>query len=324
MYLTRKVTRKITEKYSVTVKYIKRYQAPQEAKGLMRKFGECVKLMGNKYRKMVFFMIVSASRRTDIPTYHSDWFFDRVKEGFVLTRNPMNHNQIREVSLRPDEVSGIVFWTKNPLPMTDRLDELENYMYYFQFSVTPYGKDIELNLPRKNNEILSAFKGLADKIGPDRVIWRYDPILINEKYSADYHVRAFERIAREFQGFTKKVVISFIDRSYRNVKRNLKELALIDLSADEQDRLASRLAEIARSCGLSVEACAQDIDLAKHEINPAKCIDDVLLSNLLGYKIDVKKDRNQRSACGCAASVDIGVYNTCLNGCRYCYANWQC
>ena len=272
---------------------------------------------------MVFFMIISASRRTDIPTYYSDWFFNRIKEGFVLTRNPMNYNQIRKVNLAPEEVSGIVFWTKNPLPMMDRLNELENYMYYFQFSVTPYGKDIEPNLPQKNDEILSIFKRLADKIGPDRVIWRYDPILINEKYSADYHARAFERIANEFRDFTRKVVISFIDSSYRNVKRNLKELALIDLNADEQDRLVSRLAETAHNCGLSIEACAQDIDLAGHGINPAKCIDDALFSNLLGYKVDVKKDKNQRSACGCASSVDIGVYNTCLNGCKYCYANYN-
>ena len=143
-------------------------------------------------------MIISASRRTDIPSFYSDWFYNKIHEGFVMTRNPRNFNQVKKISLSLDAVDGIVFWTKNPLPMIGRLRELHEFTYYFQFSLTSYGRDIETNLPSKTNELLPTFKKLSDIIGADRVIWRYDPILINQKYTGDYHLRAFDKIAKEF------------------------------------------------------------------------------------------------------------------------------
>ena len=140
-------------------------------------------------------MIISASRRTDIPTYYSDWFFNRIKEGFVFVRNPMNAHQISRIDLRPDVVDGIVFWTKNPLPMLDRLDLLKEYTYYFQFTLTSYGEDVESNIPSKSNVIIPSFQRLSDKLGPERVIWRYDPIFLSQKYSIDYHIHYFEMLA---------------------------------------------------------------------------------------------------------------------------------
>jgi len=198
-------------------------------------------------------MIISASRRNDIPSYYSDWFYKRIQEGFVLVRNPMNFRQISRISLSADVVDGIVFWTKNPIPMLDRLSELEKYMYYFQFSVTPYGSDIESNLPSKTETILPTFKKLSGLIGSDRVVWRYDPILINEKYTIDYHVRAFRKIAEELHGYTQKVTISFIDVDYRGVKSNINKLALHDFSQEAQIELASGLAEIAHSYDLTID-----------------------------------------------------------------------
>ncbi|NLY29527.1 MAG: DUF1848 domain-containing protein, partial [Firmicutes bacterium] len=138
-------------------------------------------------------MIISVSRRTDIPNYYSEWFLNRTKEGFVLVRNPVNFRQISRIRLAPDVVDGIVFWTKNPAPIISRLPELDEYMYYFQFTLTPYGKDIEPNIPEKSR-VLAVFKRLSEMIGPDRVIWRYDPILINEKYTVAYHLDAFGRM----------------------------------------------------------------------------------------------------------------------------------
>jgi DNA repair photolyase len=268
-------------------------------------------------------MIISASRRTDIPTYYSDWFFNRIKEGFVLVRNPMNNRQISRIKLTPDVVDGIVFWTKNPIPMLDRLDELKDYMYYFQFTITPYGKDIEPNLPTKPDEIIAAFKRLSDAIGADRVVWRYDPILVSERYSLEYHIRAFSQIAEYLHDYTQKVTISFIDEDYRCVKSNIKELALLDFPTSTQMQLSSSLAEIAHSYGLKIDTCAERIESQQFGIEHARCIDDRLLAHLLGCRLDVDKDKTQRLECGCVTSIDIGMYNTCRNGCRYCYANYS-
>ena len=240
-----------------------------------------------------------------------------------MTRNPRNFNQVKKISLSLDAVDGIVFWTKNPLPMIGRLRELHEFTYYFQFSLTSYGRDIETNLPSKTNELLPTFKKLSDIIGADRVIWRYDPILINQKYTGDYHLRAFDKIAKELHEYTRKVTISFIDVDYRGVKSNMKELALLDFPLEEKLRLSSQFADIARSYGLAIDSCAGNIDLAQFGIERARCIDERLLGKLLGWNLSINKDKNQRLECGCVVSVDIGMYNTCKNGCRYCYANYN-
>ena len=267
-------------------------------------------------------MIISVSRRTDIPNYYSEWFLNRTKEGFVLVRNPVNFRQISRIRLAPDVVDGIVFWTKNPAPIISRLPELDEYMYYFQFTLTPYGKDIEPNIPEKSR-VLAVFKRLSEMIGPDRVIWRYDPILINEKYTVAYHLDAFGRMAEELRNYTRKVTISFVDENYRGVKLSLRKLALSPFSVETQVDLASRLAEIARSCGLAIDACAEKIDLQRFGIEHARCIDDRLFEKLLGCRLNVDRDKDQRPECRCATSIDIGMYNTCLNGCLYCYANYN-
>jgi len=267
-------------------------------------------------------MIISASRRTDIPTYYSDWFYNRIREGYVCVRNPMNTHQISKISLSPNMVDGIVFWTKNPIPMMNRLDELKDYMYYFQFTLNSYGTDIEANIPNKNDVIIPAFKELTKKIGAERVIWRYDPILLTSKYTIDYHVNYFSEIAKRLSGYTNKCVISFVDL-YRNTMSNTKDLGLLPLTSKEMFELAARLVEIANKNNLVVESCAEKINLEQFGITHGHCIDCGLLEQLLGCKLDLDKDKNQREECGCVASIDIGMYNTCKNGCRYCYANYS-
>ena len=140
-------------------------------------------------------MIISASRRTDIPAFYSEWFLNRIKEGFLDVRNPMNNRQVSRLPLSPELVDCIVFWTKNPIPMLPKLDGLRKYCYYFQFTLTGYGRDIETNLPDKRKELIPAFQELSDRIGPERVIWRYDPILVSDRYSAAYHIKAIAEIA---------------------------------------------------------------------------------------------------------------------------------
>ncbi|NJD02949.1 MAG: DUF1848 domain-containing protein [Ruminiclostridium sp.] len=266
-------------------------------------------------------MILSVSRRTDIPSYYSEWFFNRIKEGFVLVRNPMNHNQISRVSLSPDVIDCIVFWSKNPKPMIERLDELKDYHYYFQFTLNSYAQDIEAGLPQKA-EIIDTFKRLCDVIGPERIIWRYDPILLNLKYTKNYHEENFEKIAQRLRGYTKKVTISFID-FYSKIANNVAVLEIKEMDTKEKLHIAERFSIIAKRYNLSIDTCAEDIDLSKFEIEHACCIDNRLIEKIIGYRLDVEKDKNQRSECGCVASVDIGVYNSCLNECLYCYANYS-
>ena len=268
-------------------------------------------------------MIISASRRTDIPAYYSEWLINRVKAGFVLVRNPRNPRQISKISLSPDVVDGMVFWTKNPANMMKYLPELSDYMYYFQFTLTPYGKDLEPNLPSKTDELLQTFKQLSTIIGTNRLIWRYDPILLNDKYTIDYHLRAFEAIAKELSHFTKKVIISIIDTHYKNVENNIKTLGLKDFPEEQQLKFAQNLVAIAADYGLTVESCSGQLDLQPFGIIPSRCIDYKLFEELLGCKLKVSKDKNQRPECGCLPSIDIGIYNTCLHGCKYCYANYN-
>lgn len=265
-------------------------------------------------------MIISASRRTDIPTYYADWFFNRVRAGYVYVRNPMNAHQISSVSLSPEVVDGIVFWTKNPTPMLPRLEELRDYVYYFQFTLNSYGTDVERNIPSKDRIVVPAFQRLSDAIGPDRVIWRYDPIFLSETYTMAYHIRYFEELARRLSPYTKKCTISFLD-FYRHTEKNIAALRPVSFPAEQQERLAKGLAEIAHSYGLRIDTCAEGIELAQYGIEHARCIDDRLFEQLLQCPLDSRKDKNQRLECGCVESLDIGAYNTCRNGCRYCYAN---
>lgn len=267
-------------------------------------------------------MILSASRRTDIPNYYSDWFFNRIKEGYVLVRNPMNIHQVSKISLSPDVVDCIVFWTKNPLPMLKRLDQIKNYSYYFQFTLNSYGKDIEPNVPSKNDIIIPTFQKLSEIIGPDRIIWRYDPILISDNYSLEYHIKYFEEIAKRLKGYTRKCTISFIDL-YRNATNNVKKLGLHSLNTTNMHEIASYLSKIAFSYNMEMETCSEIIELDDLNIAHARCIDDRLIEKISGCKLNVDKDKTQRSECGCVASIDIGAYNTCRNGCKYCYATYS-
>ena len=267
-------------------------------------------------------MIISASRRTDIPTYYSEWFMNRIREGYALARNPMNAHQVSRISLSPEVVDGIVFWTKNPAPMLVKLPQLKDYMYYFQFTLNAYEQDVEADVPLKHKYIVPTFQRLSEMIGPERVVWRYDPILVSDKYTFDYHVKYFELLAKKLASYTQKCTISFLDM-YVKTERNVAGLNIQPWTLELQDAMAKSLAEIAHSYGLELETCAEGIELEKYGIKHAHCIDGELFAKLLGCPLKVGKDKNQRKECGCVDSVDIGAYNTCRNGCRYCYANFN-
>lgn len=265
-------------------------------------------------------MILSVSRRTDIPNYYSEWFYNRIKEGFLYVRNPINAHQISEIEITPDVVDCIVFWTKNPLPMVERLDELKAYPYYFQFTLTGYGNDVEVNVPDKKASMVPIFRELSSRIGRERVIWRYDPIFFSDKYTAQYHIKAFTSLAEALNGYTDKCVISFMDMYAKNRKR-MESLSSYDLDEGELRKFARELSGIAGDNHMEIGSCAEKIDLSDCGIVHNCCIDKALIEKITGCRLKVGKDKNQRSECGCVESVDVGTYHTCKNGCAYCYAN---
>lgn len=267
-------------------------------------------------------MILSVSRRTDIPNYYSEWFYNRIKEGFVYVRNPMNVHQISKIALSPELVDCIVFWTKNPEPMLDRLDQLAAYNYYFQFTLTGYGKDMEGNVPHKKDRMILIFRELSKRIGKQKVIWRYDPIIFTEKYTPEYHLKAFEQIAAALKGYTEKCVISFVDIYAKN-KKIMELLDSYEIDQSELLDFAKRISETARENGMETGSCAESIDLQECGIKHNCCIDKALIESIIGCRLKAGKDKGQRRECGCVESVEIGTYNTCRNGCKYCYANYS-
>lgn len=265
-------------------------------------------------------MILSVSRRTDIPNYYSQWFYNRIKEGFVYVRNPMNAHQVSRIEITPDVVDCIVFWTKNPEPMMERLEELSAYHYYFQFTLTGYGRDMEPGIPHKREKMIPVFQALSDRIGKEKVIWRYDPIIFSQRYTPAYHLKAFEQIAMALKGFTEKCVISFVDEYAKN-RKNMELLGTYEMDRYQLSEFAKKISQIAKRNGMDTGSCAESIDLAECGIKHNCCIDKELIEKIIGGRIKAGKDRNQRAECGCMESVEIGAYHTCKNGCKYCYAN---
>lgn len=263
-------------------------------------------------------MIISASRRTDIPAHYSRWFFNRIREKYVLVPNPFDPKTVGRVSLDPAVVDCIVFWTKNPAPMLPRLDELRDYNYYFQFTLNPYGADIEKHLPPLARRI-ETFKRLSDAVGRHKVIWRYDPILINGKYDVDFHREAFARTAHALREHTGRCMIGFVDH-YRHIRRAVGECGIKPLEMAEIEQMAVSFKNAVGPYPMELDTCTVKVDLRHLGIPSGSCVDKALIERIAGYPIFVRKDRNQRAVCNCVESVDIGMYESCPNGCIYCYA----
>lgn len=278
-------------------------------------------------------MILSVSRRTDIPAFYSEWFLNRVRAGFVDVINPFNLKQVSRTRITPDVVDCIVFWTKDAAPMIECLDELKAYKYFFQFSITPYDRDVEPGLLRNQskNDIIKTFQRLSEKIGKDKVIWRYDPILLTgehlfgdecREYSIDWHFEKFAEMLSQLAPYTNRCVISFLDL-YTKTRHNTQRLAIHDITAAEMREIARGFAQIADGSGVELQTCSEKIDLEEFGIRHGACIDKEIIEHVIGEKIDIEKDKAQRQECGCMTSVDIGQYDTCVHLCAYCYANFR-
>ena len=262
-------------------------------------------------------MIINTGQRTDIPAFYAEWFANRLREGFVCVRNPYNRDQVSRYRLDPSVVDVIGFCTKNPAPMFPYMDLLRDYGQFWYVTLTSYGRDIEPNVPDKHR-LIGDFKRLSEIVGTDCIGWRYDPIFLSERYTPEYHLHAFEQIAGALSGYTKTVVISFIDL-YPKVRRNYPEAR--EVPKDERLHIGKRIIEIASACGMTVRPCAEGDELAAFGADCSGCMKISDYENAIGKKLIVPKKKGARAECACYLSCDIGAYNTCRHLCRYCYAN---
>ena len=264
-------------------------------------------------------MIIQTGMRTDIPAFYSEWFLNRIKEGYVLVRNPYNEHQITRYSLSPDVVDLIAFCTKNPAPMLAHMEQLAAYGQYWFVTITPYGKDIEPNVPSKE-KVIEDFQRLSEIVGVDSVGWRYDPIFVDQDHSVEWHIRNFEKMAKNLSGYTKTCVISFID-IYKKVERNFPQARRV--SRENRNILGREMIEIAKEYHITIRPCAEGNELEKYGADCSGCMTIHTFEQALHANLDIPKQKiNQRNGqCACLLGMDIGAYDTCGHFCKYCYAN---
>lgn len=262
-------------------------------------------------------MIINTGMRTDIPAFYSEWFVNRIKEGFVYTRNPYSPTQVTKYSLSPDVVDVISFCTKNPAPMLEKMELVKGYAQYWFVTITPYEKDIEPNVPSKEN-VMESFIELSMIVGSYCIGWRYDPILITEEYSVERHINDFEKMAKTLSGYTHTCVISFIDL-YQKVQRNFPEAKTV--SKNDRIYLGKEFIRIASKYDMVIRPCAEGNELEPYGADCSGCMTKQTFETALQGHLNVPPNKSQRSECGCLLGKDIGQYDTCGHFCKYCYAN---
>lgn len=270
--------------------------------------------------------VISVSRRTDIPAWYAEWLMNRVRAGFAQHRNPFG-GQIHAVSLRPDDVMALVFWSRNYAPLLPHLPELDERGYggYFHFTLTDYGTPLEPYAP-PTEQIIEVFHALASRYSPKHVLWRFDPIIFSKQMPPERMLERFERLAERLKGATERCYISLVD-SYRKVRKNVEPLVNEGWWGSEPPELeviqafAAQLAAIAQRYGMTLHACCETVFSGVDGIQQAHCVDPLLLAQLFPERFHALRPAPTREGCGCFASRDIGAYDTCVHGCVYCYAN---
>ncbi len=265
-------------------------------------------------------MIINTGSRTDIPAYYSDWFFRRVREGYVLVRNPYFKEQVIRYRLDPAVVDCLNFCTKNPMPMLGRMGEIADFGQMWFVTVTPYGKEIEPFVPDKDR-VLEAVKELSRIVGIRSVSWRYDPVFLLGRYSLDFHIESFERMAGKLEGYVENCVISFIDL-YEKTKRNFPGVS--EVGRKERERIGQEFVRIGRKYGITIRSCCEGRELEKYGVDVSGCMSRQVMERAVGEELyPAGRHTNVREGCNCLLGNDIGVYNTCGHGCLYCYANYS-
>ena len=285
-------------------------------------------------------MIINTGMRTDIPAFFSEWLMNRVHAGFVYVRNPYYRLPVSKYSLSPDVVDCLAFCTKNPYPMLKYLDELkEKYKMFWFVTITPYGKELEPNVP-PFEKVTQDFKVLSSKIGKNAVALRYDPILINDKYSAEKHIEMFDLFAKRLKGYTEDVTISFLDL-YEKVKRNAPDIR--PPTNEEQKQIAKEFVRIGKENNMVIHGCCENPNLKEVGIDITGCMSQEIVEKAIGFKIKAPSGQSKRIVtngnkevtkditisdkgkpiCNCLMGNDIGAYNSCMHLCKYCYANFN-
>jgi DNA repair photolyase len=278
-------------------------------------------------------MIISASRRTDIPAFYAEWFMCRVRDGFFYRVNPFNSRQVTGFSLKAEDVDTLCFWTKNPRPLMKHLKELDErgLNYYFQFTLNPYDTVFEPGVPPLQERI-DAMIELAEGIGPERVVWRYDPIILSSHTPVSWHLEQAEQLARQLANATRRLMFSFYDCYGKGQGRLCAALTgtgitLMDMDAAEQQetllQIAGGFKAVADRYRMEIFSCCEVLDSSVSGIPHGACIDGELIRKLFGIAVPAARDKNQRVGCRCAVSADMGSYNSCQFRCRYCYANYN-
>ena len=262
-------------------------------------------------------MILNVSGRTDIVAFYSKWFLNRLKEGYVDVRNPFNPNLVSRIDF--DDVDLILFCTKNPIPIVDKLGDIK-IPYIFHVTITPYKDDIEPNLPSKS-KIIEAVKKISTRVGIDNIYVRYDPIFISEKYNIEYHIKAFTKLCSLLKGYVKTIIVSFID-NYKNVRKNLPYLKYRSFTEDDYKLIGENFSKIAKDNNMVIQTCFEERNLTEYGFIKGECMSKELAFKLTG-KTYKKWQARKGNACNCVELVDIGVYNSCNHLCKYCYANYD-
>lgn len=263
-------------------------------------------------------MILNTGGRTDTVQYYSEWLLNRFREGYVLSRNPLFPNLINRIELTPETIDVVVFCSKDYAPILDRLHEIsDRFNCYYHYTITAYGKDIEPRVPSIEQSIETC-KRLAALVGKEKIAWRYDPVLLTDTYTIERHLETFDRIARELTPYVSRCIFSFVEM-YKKLEVNMPELRPL---TDEQKRtLAQGLGAIAKNYGLYLQTCATREDYEEFGIHRSGCMTTEIFSEALGINFKRQTHKGNRLDCACMESRGLGDYNSCPNGCRYCYAN---
>ncbi|WP_296856804.1 DUF1848 domain-containing protein [uncultured Methanobrevibacter sp.] len=262
-------------------------------------------------------MILNTGLRTDIPGFFSEWFYNRIDDGFVYVRNPYAKNQIYSYRLDPELIDCIIFCTKNPKPMFENLEKIDKFNQYWHITITPYEKEIEPNIPPMN-DVLESFKYLSKKLGKENVTLRYDPIFINEKYTLEKHIESFEYIINSLSDYTTEAIISFIDL-YEKTKRNFPKAK--EVTKDERLKIGKEFARIGNENNIRIKTCVEGTELDKFGIDSSGCMTKEVIERAINKNLNIPKQKARNGECYCLLNNDIGEYNTCGHGCLYCYAN---
>lgn len=263
-------------------------------------------------------MILNTGGRTDTVQYYTKWLLNRFEQGYVYSRNPLFPNKVTRYELSPDVVDCVVFCSKNYAPILADLPKITaRFHTYFHYTITAYGRDVEPGVP-SIDESMETLKRLSALVGRQRVAWRYDPVLLTRQYTVAAHLETFQRMARELTPYVDRCIFSFVEM-YKKLETNMPEL--IPLTVEDRDALARGLGEIAAHYGLYLQTCGTNGDYSRYGIHPSGCMTLEALGRANGIVFKDLKHRGMRQGCHCIESRDIGAYDTCLNGCRYCYAN---